>query len=229
MLRRHQPQQLRQHPDEGNAAPGAAPAPCILPKGAATYSAVCPTVHLSHTPSCRPSRAPHAGLVAATCPPQWYPEVNHFCKGVPVLLVGCKTDLRQDPEVLRELRQGRQEPVTFQQVGAPPRQGTRAWGRDGAQPLPPLSAGGGHGPAGPRRVLLRVLGQVPGERQGHLRCHLRHRAAIRPTAPTQEMAPGGLHALLRPRTPGPGTVGRHGDTPCTERRLPPTCPQPPRC
>lgn len=53
--------------------------------------------------------------MAATCPPQWYPEVNHFCKGVPVLLVGCKTDLRQDPEVLRELRQGRQEPVTFQQ------------------------------------------------------------------------------------------------------------------
>ncbi|XP_066853990.1 rho-related GTP-binding protein RhoD isoform X2 [Anser cygnoides] len=46
---------------------------------------------------------------------KWYPEVNHFCKGVPVLLVGCKTDLRQDPEVLRELRQGRQEPVTFQQ------------------------------------------------------------------------------------------------------------------
>uniref|UniRef100_A0A8B9QND9 Rho-related GTP-binding protein RhoD n=1 Tax=Anas platyrhynchos TaxID=8839 RepID=A0A8B9QND9_ANAPL len=31
---------------------------------------------------------------------KWYPEVNHFCKGVPVLLVGCKTDLRQDPEVL---------------------------------------------------------------------------------------------------------------------------------
>ncbi|KAI6068399.1 Rho-related GTP-binding protein RhoD [Aix galericulata] len=57
---------------------------------------------------------------------KWYPEVNHFCKGVPVLLVGCKTDLRQDPEVLRELRQSRQEPVTSQQVGVPPRQGTRA-------------------------------------------------------------------------------------------------------
>ncbi|GAB0189694.1 rho-related GTP-binding protein RhoD [Grus japonensis] len=29
---------------------------------------------------------------------KWYPEVNHFCKGIPVLLVGCKTDLRQDQE-----------------------------------------------------------------------------------------------------------------------------------
>ncbi|NXI62862.1 RHOF protein, partial [Anseranas semipalmata] len=46
---------------------------------------------------------------------KWYPEVNHFCKGVPVLLVGCKTDLRQDRAVLRKLRQGHQEPVTFQQ------------------------------------------------------------------------------------------------------------------
>ncbi|NXK57044.1 RHOF protein, partial [Chauna torquata] len=46
---------------------------------------------------------------------KWYPEVNHFCKGVPVLLVGCKTDLRQDRAVLRELRRGHQEPVTFQQ------------------------------------------------------------------------------------------------------------------
>uniref|UniRef100_A0A493SUM4 Ras homolog family member D n=1 Tax=Anas platyrhynchos platyrhynchos TaxID=8840 RepID=A0A493SUM4_ANAPP len=54
--------------------------------------------------------------------PKWYPEVNHFCKGVPVLLVGCKTDLRQDPEVLRELRQGRQEPITSQQGEAMARQ-----------------------------------------------------------------------------------------------------------
>ncbi|XP_065611843.1 rho-related GTP-binding protein RhoD [Cyrtonyx montezumae] len=36
---------------------------------------------------------------------KWYPEVNHFCKGVPVLLVGCKTDLRQ----------GHHDPVTFQE------------------------------------------------------------------------------------------------------------------
>uniref|UniRef100_A0A669R1S5 Ras homolog family member D n=1 Tax=Phasianus colchicus TaxID=9054 RepID=A0A669R1S5_PHACC len=39
---------------------------------------------------------------------KWYPEVNHFCKGVPMLLVGCKTDLRQ----------GHHESVTFQEVSA---------------------------------------------------------------------------------------------------------------
>lgn len=77
---------------------GLLPPRAASPRGMPTYSLVCPT----------------------PCPPQWYPEVNHFCKGVPVLLVGCKTDLRQDPEVLRELRQGRQEPITSQQVGVPP-------------------------------------------------------------------------------------------------------------
>nr|XP_033776915.1 rho-related GTP-binding protein RhoD [Geotrypetes seraphini] len=45
---------------------------------------------------------------------KWYPEVNHFCKGVPVLLVGCKTDLRKDKIRLRKLREDRLEPITYQ-------------------------------------------------------------------------------------------------------------------
>ncbi|NXE67107.1 RHOF protein, partial [Calcarius ornatus] len=53
---------------------------------------------------------------------KWYPEVNHFCKGVPVLLVGCKTDLRQDREVLQKLKDGRIEPVSRQQGEAMARQ-----------------------------------------------------------------------------------------------------------
>ncbi|NXG10726.1 RHOF protein, partial [Sakesphorus luctuosus] len=53
---------------------------------------------------------------------KWYPEVNHFCKGVPVLLVGCKTDLRRDEGVLRKLRDGRMEPVSRQQGEAMARQ-----------------------------------------------------------------------------------------------------------
>ncbi|NWW83506.1 RHOF protein, partial [Climacteris rufus] len=53
---------------------------------------------------------------------QWHPEVNHFCKGVPVLLVGCKTDLRQDQEVLRKLKDRRTEPVSRQQGEAMARQ-----------------------------------------------------------------------------------------------------------
>lgn len=47
---------------------------------------------------------------------QWYPEVNHFCHGVPVVLIGCKTDLRKDKELLRKLRASRQEPITYNQV-----------------------------------------------------------------------------------------------------------------
>ncbi|XP_064369503.1 rho-related GTP-binding protein RhoD isoform X2 [Dromaius novaehollandiae] len=45
---------------------------------------------------------------------KWYPEVNHFCKGVPVVLVGCKTDLRKDRAVLRRLHEDRLEPITYQ-------------------------------------------------------------------------------------------------------------------
>lgn len=48
--------------------------------------------------------------------PQWYPEVNHFCRGVPLVLIGCKTDLRKDKEQLRKLRASKQEPITYNQV-----------------------------------------------------------------------------------------------------------------
>ncbi|XP_029430976.1 rho-related GTP-binding protein RhoD [Rhinatrema bivittatum] len=44
---------------------------------------------------------------------KWYPEVNHFCKGVPILLVGCKTDLRKDKVKLRRLREDKLEPITY--------------------------------------------------------------------------------------------------------------------
>lgn len=47
---------------------------------------------------------------------QWYPEVNHFCQGVPLVLIGCKTDLRKDKEQLRKLRASKQEPITYNQV-----------------------------------------------------------------------------------------------------------------
>ncbi|KAF2987571.1 hypothetical protein EK904_013244 [Melospiza melodia maxima] len=46
---------------------------------------------------------------------KWYPEVNHFCRGVPLVLIGCKTDLRKDKEQLRRLRAARQEPITYNQ------------------------------------------------------------------------------------------------------------------
>ncbi|KAM3937101.1 rho-related GTP-binding protein RhoF [Leptodactylus fuscus] len=44
---------------------------------------------------------------------KWYPEVHHFCRGVPIVLIGCKTDLRMDKERLRKLKTSQQEPVTY--------------------------------------------------------------------------------------------------------------------
>uniref|UniRef100_A0A674JUW7 Ras homolog family member D n=1 Tax=Terrapene triunguis TaxID=2587831 RepID=A0A674JUW7_9SAUR len=49
---------------------------------------------------------------------KWYPEVNHFCKGVPIVLVGCKTDLRKDKVLLRRLHKDRLEPITYHKVHA---------------------------------------------------------------------------------------------------------------
>ena len=43
---------------------------------------------------------------------KWISEVLHFCQGVPILLVGCKTDLRHDPKTIEELKRTSQRPVT---------------------------------------------------------------------------------------------------------------------
>uniref|UniRef100_A0A8I5ZY60 Ras homolog family member D n=2 Tax=Rattus norvegicus TaxID=10116 RepID=A0A8I5ZY60_RAT len=44
---------------------------------------------------------------------RWYPEVTHFCKGVPIIVVGCKIDLRKDKVLVNTLRKKRLEPVTY--------------------------------------------------------------------------------------------------------------------
>ncbi|XP_020825808.2 rho-related GTP-binding protein RhoF [Phascolarctos cinereus] len=46
---------------------------------------------------------------------KWYPEVTHFCHGTPMVLIGCKTDLRKDKEQLRKLRAAELEPITYAQ------------------------------------------------------------------------------------------------------------------
>uniref|UniRef100_A0A8C7CJ00 Ras homolog family member F n=1 Tax=Oncorhynchus kisutch TaxID=8019 RepID=A0A8C7CJ00_ONCKI len=46
---------------------------------------------------------------------KWYPEVNHFCHDVPVILIGCKTDLRKDKERTRRLKAMDQAPITYTQ------------------------------------------------------------------------------------------------------------------
>lgn len=43
---------------------------------------------------------------------KWISEVLHFCRGVPIILVGCKCDLRNDPQTIENLRQTSQQPVS---------------------------------------------------------------------------------------------------------------------
>lgn len=44
----------------------------------------------------------------------------HFCSGLPIILVGCKKDLRNDPKTIDELRRVNQRPVTEQEVSSTP-------------------------------------------------------------------------------------------------------------
>ncbi|XP_013888051.1 rho-related GTP-binding protein RhoF [Austrofundulus limnaeus] len=44
---------------------------------------------------------------------KWHPEVRHFCGETPVILIGCKTDLRKDKEGTRRLKALNLAPVTY--------------------------------------------------------------------------------------------------------------------
>jgi Ras-related C3 botulinum toxin substrate 1 len=46
---------------------------------------------------------------------KWYPEVSHHCPNTPLILVGTKLDLREDPETLTKLEAKRQAPITYEQ------------------------------------------------------------------------------------------------------------------
>ncbi|XP_051522408.1 rho-related GTP-binding protein RhoG-like [Myxocyprinus asiaticus] len=46
---------------------------------------------------------------------KWYPDISNHCPNVPVLLVGTKIDLRDDPEVLKKLQEKNLTPLTQQQ------------------------------------------------------------------------------------------------------------------
>ncbi|ESW98534.1 hypothetical protein KL930_002257 [Ogataea haglerorum] len=43
---------------------------------------------------------------------KWISEVLHFCQDVPMILVGCKIDLRNDPRTIERLAQLNQAPVS---------------------------------------------------------------------------------------------------------------------
>lgn len=43
---------------------------------------------------------------------KWISEILHFCPGTPILLMGCKQDLRHDSETILQLRKEESKPVT---------------------------------------------------------------------------------------------------------------------
>ncbi|KAI9829053.1 MAG: GTP-binding protein Rho1 [Thelocarpon impressellum] len=46
---------------------------------------------------------------------KWISEVLHFCHNLPIILVGCKKDLRYDQKTIEELHKTSQKPVTPEQ------------------------------------------------------------------------------------------------------------------
>lgn len=45
---------------------------------------------------------------------QWYPEVSHFCPGVPIILVGTKIDLRTDARSIELLAAQGTKPISYE-------------------------------------------------------------------------------------------------------------------
>jgi len=46
---------------------------------------------------------------------KWISEVLHFCVDLPIILVGLKKDLRNDPRIIEELRRFDQRPVSMEE------------------------------------------------------------------------------------------------------------------
>jgi Ras-related C3 botulinum toxin substrate 1 len=61
-----------------------------------------------------PGRSHPPRTLLTSC--QWYPEIDHHAPNVPIILVGTKLDLREDPATLESLRQKRMEPVSYDQA-----------------------------------------------------------------------------------------------------------------
>ncbi|CAH1365434.1 hypothetical protein MTP99_001697 [Tenebrio molitor] len=49
-------------------------------------------------------------------PLRWFPEVQHFCPDIPILLIGTKNDLRDDQKELENLKKMKKKPVTTEEA-----------------------------------------------------------------------------------------------------------------
>lgn len=46
---------------------------------------------------------------------KWYPEISHHCPNTPIILVGTKYDLREDPVQIEKLKERKQAPISYAQ------------------------------------------------------------------------------------------------------------------
>ncbi|KAI2805009.1 hypothetical protein RDWZM_008248 [Blomia tropicalis] len=46
---------------------------------------------------------------------KWYPEISHHCPSTPIILVGTKSDLREDPIQMEKLKGRKQSPISYAQ------------------------------------------------------------------------------------------------------------------
>ena len=46
---------------------------------------------------------------------KWYPEVTHHCPNTPIVLVGTKSDLREDKDTIGKLKEKSLSPITYPQ------------------------------------------------------------------------------------------------------------------
>lgn len=47
---------------------------------------------------------------------KWYPEISHHAPNIPMVLVGTKLDLREDPDTISKLRDRRMTPIAYSQA-----------------------------------------------------------------------------------------------------------------
>jgi len=45
---------------------------------------------------------------------KWHPEVSHHCPSTPIILVGTKVDLREDPSTIEKLSAKKQAPISYE-------------------------------------------------------------------------------------------------------------------
>jgi len=47
---------------------------------------------------------------------KWHPEISHHAPNIPMVLVGTKLDLREDPDTIQKLRERRMTAIAYQQA-----------------------------------------------------------------------------------------------------------------